>query len=95
MSASTMIAFRLDSDRQQALDAVARRLGVSRSELLDRLVGLAIDRAPTDGWTCRTVRLLDGRIELSGHLDPHGDAGYGTEMALPDGAWDYLDRTAR
>lgn len=88
---SVIVSMRLGEGRLAAFDAVASRLGTSRNDLLTRLVDLAIQRDATSGWACRTVRLSGRVIETTGDVDPTGDAGYITEMALPDAAWEWLE----
>lgn len=86
-----ILSIRLEQSRLDAFDAVARRRGMNRNELFDLLVDLAIHQAPDTGWTCRTVLLSGKEVVLTGVLDPSGDAGYSTEMALPNEAWAYLE----
>lgn len=88
-----IFSFRLDEKKVEALDAIARRLGCTRNDLVDQLIGLAANRAPGPGWTCRTVRLVGTTVETSGILEAQGDAGYSTEMVLPDEAWSYLEQS--
>jgi hypothetical protein len=93
---SEQVNARVSPERKRRYRTLASVLGVSLSDLIVELLDAAAGIVQRQGWECRTVHLLDGRVVQVGEETPLAGgvplptAGY--TIFAPRDFWEVLDR---